>query len=86
MSTLPFIWQFLIVMASMIGVDASWTIYFIKVEERKAIQAGIWSAMIMIFGMLVTISYVHDRRLMIAAVMGAFIGTAGTVYLKKQKK
>lgn len=70
----------------MILTDIAWTVYFLKVEERKVIGSGIWSSLIMICGMMVTTSYVDDRRLMLAAVIGAFIGTAGTVYWKKRKE
>ena len=69
----------------MIIADICWTYYFIKVEERKAIAAGIWSSLITISGSFITTSYVEDKSLIVAAVIGAFIGTAGTVYFKKKK-
>ena len=72
-------------MVAMIIADICWTYYFIKVEERKALAAGIWSSLITISGSFITTSYVHDRSLVLAAVIGAFIGTAGTVYFKKKK-
>ena len=76
---------FLGVMVAMILADICWTYYFIKVEERKAISAGIWSSLIIVASSFITTSYVEDRSLIIAAVLGAFIGTAGAVYLKKKK-
>ena len=76
---------FLGVMVAMILADICWTYYFIKVEERKAISAGIWSSLIIVASSFITTSYVQDRSLVIAAVLGAFIGTAGTVYFKKKK-
>ena len=69
----------------MIIADICWTYYFIKVEERKAIAAGIWSSLITISGSFITTSYVEDKSLIVAAVIGVFIGTAGTVYFKKKK-
>ena len=72
-------------MIAMILADVCWTYYFIKVEERKAIPAGIWSSLIIIASSFITTSYVEDRSLIIAAVIGAFIGTAGTVYFKNKK-
>lgn len=71
-------------MISMILADICWTKFFMKVAEKKAIPAGIWSASIILFGAVVTTEYVHDRTLIIAAMLGAFIGTAITVYWKNK--
>ena len=77
--------KFILVMLAMIVADDCWTFYFIKVEERKVIASGIWSSLIIIASAFITTSYVEDRSLVPAAVIGAFIGTAGTVYYKKKK-
>jgi hypothetical protein len=82
---MTYILTFLGVMVAMIIADICWTYYFIKVEERKAISAGIWSSLIIVASSFITTSYVQDRSLVLAAVIGAFIGTAGTVYFKKKK-
>jgi uncharacterized membrane protein len=81
-----YIIQFIIVVLAMILVDVCWTFYFIKVEERRSIAAGVWSSMIMLAGAVVTTHYVEDRSLMVAAIIGAFIGTAGTVEYKRKKE
>lgn len=73
-------------MFSMILADICWTYYFIKVEERKSLSAGIWSAMIIIFGMFSVLNYVEDRTLTVAAIIGAFVGTYIAVELKKRKE
>ena len=73
-------------MLAMVVADVCWTFYFIKVEERKVIASGIWSSLIIIASAFITTSYVEDRSLVPAAVLGAFIGTAGTVYYKKKKE
>lgn len=70
----------------MIAADVCWTFYFIKVEERKAISAGIWSSLILLTSAFITVSYIEDRSLLPAALIGAFIGTAGTVWYKKKKE
>jgi len=82
---MSYILSFIGVMVAMIIADVCWTYYFIKVEERKAISAGIWSSLIIVASSFITTSYVQDRSLVLAAVIGAFIGTAGTVYFKKKK-
>lgn len=78
--------QFLLVMFAMIIADVCWTYYFIKVEERKAIAAGVWSALIIVASAFITTSYVENKSLVPAAVIGAFIGTAGTVWYKNRNK
>ena len=83
---MEYIIKFILVALAMIVADVCWTYYFIKVEERKAIAAGIWSALIIVASSFITTSYVEDRSLVPAAVIGAFIGTAGTVWYKNRKK
>ena len=78
--------KFILVMLAMVVADVCWTFYFIKVEERKVIASGIWSSLIIIASAFITTSYVEDRSLVPAAVIGAFIGTAGTVWYKKKKE
>ena len=74
------------VMLSMILADISWAYYFMKVEERRSMMAGMWASLIIIFGMFTTMSYVDDKSLSIAAIIGAFIGTYLAIELKKKKE
>ena len=78
--------KFILVMISMILADICWTMYFIEVDKRRPVPAGIWGSSILLFGAFTTVHYVNDHRLLIAAVLGAFIGTAGTVYYKNKKE
>jgi hypothetical protein len=78
--------KFFLVMLSMILADIAWTYYFIKVEERKSLGAGIWGSLIICFGAFTTINYVNDTRLFFAAVLGSFIGTYIAVEFKKRKE
>jgi peptidoglycan biosynthesis protein MviN/MurJ (putative lipid II flippase) len=82
---MEYIIKFILVIIAMIVADVCWTYYFIKVEERKAIPAGVWSALIIVASAFITTSYVEDKSLVPAAVIGAFIGTAGTVWYKSKK-
>jgi O-antigen/teichoic acid export membrane protein len=78
--------QFILVMFAMVIADVCWTYYFIKVEERKAVASGIWSSLIILASAFITTSYVEDKSLVPAAVIGAFIGTASTVWYKRKKE
>jgi hypothetical protein len=83
---MEYIIKFILVALAMVVADVCWTFYFIKVEERKVIASGVWSSLIIIASAFITTSYVEDRSLVPAAVIGAFIGTAGTVWYKKKKE
>lgn len=81
-----YIGKFLGVMVAMILADICWTYYFIKVEERRSLAAGMWSSLIIFFGMFSVINYVDDRSLTIAAILGAFIGTYIAVEMKRRRE
>ncbi len=75
---------FILVMAAVALADVFWTLYFIATEQRKAVAAAAWSASIVLLSAYTVTEYVHDRKLVIAAVLGAFIGTYATVRFKKK--
>jgi hypothetical protein len=83
---MSFILKFLFVMIEMIAADICWTMYFIETEKRRSLHAGLWGAAIMLFGSLVTLNYIEDNRLLIAAAIGSFIGVVGTIEYKKRKE
>lgn len=81
-----FILQFLFVILAVAFADVCWTMYFINTEARKPFLASTWSAMIMLASTVVTRIYVSEEKFIIAAVIGAFLGTFGAVYWKKWKE
>ena len=83
---MTFVLKFLLVTISMFLADVCWTMYFIEVEKRRPTPAGLWGAAILLFGAVVTLNYVDDHRLLIAAVLGSFLGVWVTVYYKKKKE
>jgi hypothetical protein len=66
--------------------DVCWAYYFIKIEERKSVAAGIWGSAIYICGVFGVLSYTEDKTLIIPAVLGAFVGTYLTIEYKKRKE
>ena len=78
--------KFILVMLAMILADICWAMYFIEIDKRRVWAAGAWSAIIIIASAFITTSYVEDKSMVPAAAIGAFIGTAGTVYYKKRKE
>ena len=84
--TYIYLLKFLGVMISVAIADICWVHYFIKVEERKAVIAGWWSVGIIGLGAISVEGYVHDPTLIIAAMIGAFIGTYITIKFNMHKK
>lgn len=67
--------HFVLVLAVSCAVDFLWTRYTIEVANRRPIRAAACSAAIAAFGAVGVISYIDDKRLLPAAVIGYFIGT-----------
>ena len=78
--------EFLGVMVAMFLADVCWAYYFIKIDERKSVAAGVWAVLIYMFGAFTVTSYMQDRTLIIAAMIGSFLGTYLTVEYKKKKE
>lgn len=74
-----FVMQFIGVVALTAFSDVCWTLYFIKTADRHATHAAGWSAVIIFCGAFSTVAYVHDIRLVAAAMCGAWLGTYFTV-------
>ena len=83
---MPYILQFILVFIAMTIADVCWTLYFISVDERKSITAGIWGSAIYLCGAFGVLSYTENKSLIIAAVLGSFVGTYLTVEYKKKKE
>lgn len=78
--------QFLGVLIAMFLADIAWAYYFIKIEERKSVAAGVWAVMIYMFGAFTVTSYMSDKTLIVAAMIGSFLGTYCTIEYKKRKE
>ena len=74
--------QFILVFLAMFVTDVCWTLYLLAVESRKSVKAGLWAALLYIFGAFVVSSYVQDNSLIIAAAVGSFAGTVCTIEYK----
>ncbi len=79
------IFKFVLVMVSAIMADICWTKYMLGVSEKAPFKAAFWSAMIIAIGGFMVISYTQNHLLVVAAMLGAFIGTFLAVYREKQK-
>ena len=80
--------KFAFVTGLMFVVYVCWAKYTLAVQHKQAMHSGVWSVSAMLCTALVTVSYVEDKSLIIAAAIGTFAGTYYTVVhdLKKTKK
>lgn len=65
--------------------DMAWTRYFLETENRNAVKAAFWSAMIVALGAFTTIQFVHNVWMLTASLAGAYVGTFYTVKFAKAK-
>ncbi len=75
---------FILVVVSAAINDACWTFYFIKVAEKRIIPACFWSALIILVGLYSMSSCIENKDFIIAAILGAIIGTAASVWYSKK--
>ena len=55
--------------------DALWAAWMTAVAAHQPGLAGLTSAGLVVAGAYVTVAYVRDRRYLVPAVLGAFVGT-----------
>jgi len=76
--------KFLSVVAFVMLLDVAYALYFLAVAERQPIRAGLWASVVTGLAAATAISYVADNTMTLAALVGSFLGTTGTVYWKKR--
>lgn len=74
-----FLLKFLMVMVAVAFADMCWAKYMMYAAEKNAFKAAMWGTLIMVGGMVSMISYIDDRRLIAAALIGGFCGTYFTI-------
>jgi hypothetical protein len=56
-----------------------WCWYIQSVAEKRRWRAAALDALLVLMGAFATVSFVDDRRLMLVAAAGAFVGTLASV-------
>jgi uncharacterized protein YqgC (DUF456 family) len=77
---------FVLVVLALTLADICWTMYFTETANKHATKAATWSALIILCGSFATVSFVHDKRLIVAAMIGAFLGTYITIKWMNKKE
>lgn len=67
--------RFALVFLAVALADVCWTKYMQKVAEKLAHASAFWSAAIIALGAFTVTEYVQDRWLIVAAILGAYVGT-----------
>lgn len=55
--------------------DFVWAKYIASITTSTPLIASTWATITLVLGAFVVISYVQDKRMLIPAAIGAFIGT-----------
>jgi hypothetical protein len=84
--SIAFAIKFFSVMFALFLTDICWTFYLVETAAKKAVPAGMWSAIIIATGAFAITGYIEDHRLIVAAMLGAFLGTYVTLKYKLRKE
>jgi uncharacterized membrane protein (UPF0136 family) len=82
---MEYIIKFVLVAFTLFIADVFWALYFMKIEERNGVMAGLYGSVIYLLGAFAITQYTEDKTFIIAAVIGAFSGTYVAVEWKKRK-
>src|SRR5687767_14233537 len=69
------IFRFVTVFCATLVSDYIWARYIFNIAEEHALAAANWSVIVIVLGAFIVLSYVSDRRLIVPAAIGAWIGT-----------
>lgn len=65
-------------------LDFLWAQYIKHTANAEALKSASYAALISLMGCMVTISYVDDRRMIVPAALGAFVGTYASARFSKK--
>ena len=68
-------WAYIFTFFSMLVTDIVYTQLLKSVQNDKPFAASIWASLITFLGGVAIINYTNDNKMIIPAVLGAFVGT-----------
>lgn len=74
----------ILVLLATASADFFWTMYITHATENKKWRASIYSSCIILVSSFTVVEYVHDRRLVVPAAIGAFVGTLIPLWRKEK--
>jgi hypothetical protein len=78
--------QCLFVFVATLALDFLWARYILAITKRAPVVAALWSAGIIAISSTTTIVYVSNHWTILAAIVGAFIGTYLSVREEAKKE
>ena len=68
-------WAYIFTFLSMLVTDIVYTLLLKSVQNDKPLAASIWASLITFLGGVAIINYTNDNKMIIPAILGAFVGT-----------
>ena len=79
--------EYVITFLALFVTDIFYTQYLSSVNNKQALKASAWAAVVFIVASVAVINYTEDHWQLIPAALGAFTGTwAGIQWRKRQDK
>jgi len=69
------VFKFLMVFFATFILDWIWASYIIETSSKNSIKSSLLSGLIVLMGAFITLSYIEDKKMLIAAVAGGALGT-----------
>ncbi len=70
-----FIWKSILIFFATALSDLVWTMWILHTTSLNRWRSSAYSSAIILLGGLTVVSYVSDKRLLVPAAIGAFVGT-----------
>ena len=64
-----------VVLVAMAVSEFIWARYISNISDGNALIAASWGSVVIALGAFITLSYVDDKRMILPATIGAFLGT-----------
>ena len=68
-------WTYIFVFLCVVVIDIVYTLLLKSVQNDKPLAASSWASAITFLNAVAVVNYIEDNRMIIPAVLGAFVGT-----------
>ncbi len=83
---MSFLFKFILVTVGYFLFDLFYVFYTRRVVEGRGYRAGAWASSMALISSIMVLIWVHEPRLIPAAMLGSFIGTVMAVRLDRPPK
>lgn len=77
--------DYLLCFILMFALDFIWAAYTNAITANRALKSSCYASVIVALNGIVTVSYVHEPKLIFAVLLGAFAGTFAAVWWKNRR-